>query len=239
MLSYWDPLLDFITQSQLSQFTGLWNSPRSTMTHILLMNMRSFALTLWQSHYSLCSTAVKAKASPIARLPSPSRGAGCHQDACPSFGGGVSLLTSCSTSAWDTRGVNFALRVGRRQGKTGSNSRIGTTRASSEDHVAPRGVGGEGFCCCFPSGLSLLINTFSGPGAPLTPKASSLQSLLCIVFKYVLSMLSVPWSQRALSTGLNTFRNVNRDPGSWQPQAKSKRKGRLSLSVNKTKQADF
>lgn len=91
MLSYWDPLLDFITQSQLSQFTGLWNSPRSTMTHILLMNMRSFALTLWQSHYSLCSTAVKAKASPIACLPSPSRGAGCHQDARPSFGGGGCL----------------------------------------------------------------------------------------------------------------------------------------------------
>lgn len=180
MFSCWDPLLDFTTPPQLSQFTGLWNSPRSTMTRVWLMNMHSFSLTLWQSHYILCSTTVKAGACQVARVPSPSRGAGCRQDACPICRG--LCRPSCSTSAWYCWGASLALRAGRRQRKAGSNSWILITGAASKDRVTPRGIPREGSHCSFTSGLSLPINTFPGPGAPTAPKASCLQPLLCIVW---------------------------------------------------------
>lgn len=125
-----------------------------------------------------------ARACQAAPVLSPSRGAGRHQDASPICRG--LCPPSYSTSAWYSRGVSLALPAGRRQGKTGSNSWTFFTRAASKDSVTPGGVPTEGSYCSFTPGLSLPINAFSGLTAPTTPKASCLQSLLCIVFKYVL-----------------------------------------------------
>lgn len=163
-----------------------WNSPRRTMAHIWLMNRHSFSLTLWGSQYILCSATVKARACQVSPVPSPSKGADCHQDGYISHlqGSLPTLLQHLSLALLRGR---LALRAGRRQGKAGSNSWILISGAASKDRVTPGGIPTEGSSCSFTSGLSLPINAFSGPAAPTTPKASSLQSLLCIVFKYVLS----------------------------------------------------
>lgn len=170
--SCWDPLPNFITPSHLSQFTALWNSPKSTTTHTGFINRHSFSMPLWQSHYIPCSTTVKSRACQVAHVLSPSRGLAATKLHLPSAG---LCRPSCSTSAWYSWEVSLALRAGRRQGKAGSYSWILITRAASKDRVTPGGIPTEGSYCSFTSGLSLPLNTFSGPIAPTTPKAISLQ----------------------------------------------------------------
>jgi len=138
------------------------------MTHISLTNMHSFALTLWQSHYCLCSSAVKARASPTACLRSPSRRTGCHQGASPSWGD--LCWPSCSTSAWD-KGSALLCERGEGRGKR-------AVTAGSEPPEPPQG-------------------TVSHPVA-FTERVLTAASLLvcCCLVTHSLALV-LPWLQRS------------------------------------------